>query len=271
METYRLKRIVLIVLVLVNLSLLYVLRSNDLQGHRRQENEYAQLRELYAAHGIDLRTERSAPTETADSATVIRSDAAERNFVAAFLGDALLCREEGSATDYTAPDGGTARLRRNGSLTLSCETPTMDAETARDVLADFGYVLGTSVSADGSYTAARVIEGRTVLGADLTLAFGEKGLTRIEGYYVNSIQEGEQLTSASPTDALARFLRFVLENKLSCQSVEDIRPAWLFSSATLFQSSLSPAWLIFADGEQYYVNVLTQEVAPVTPSADTGI
>lgn len=263
METHRIKRIIIIILALVNAVLLLTLASRQLQARSRQKTEFLQLQELYERNGIALRVPALADREVPVSAAVRRDEKAEEAFIAALLGDDLKKEESGSSASYTAPDGSTARLRRNGALEVWFSVPRLDYASLVSSLQSFGYRFSPLQDGSGSCTATQYIDGHALLGASLTLLFTDGMLSSVEGYYVNSIQEDRETLTLSDADALARFLRYTKAQGIVCSGVDSITQAWLFSSSTLFHSSLSPVLLISTDTLQYYVNPQTQELVPL--------
>ena len=264
METHRIKRIIIIVLALVNAVLLLMLASRQLQTRSQQKAEFSQLQALYERNGIALRIPALSRTELPVSSAVQGSEEAEDAFVAALLGEDLQKERAGSSTSYAAPDGSSARLRRNGALEVHFSILRLSYDAAASALQPFGYRLAPLADDTASCTATQYIDGRAILDAALSLRFEGGLLASIDGYYVNSVQGGQETLTLSDADALMRFLRYMQAQGIVCSGVDHIEQAWLFSSSTLFQSSLSPVLLIRADTSYYYVNPQTQEIVPLS-------
>ena len=263
METHRIKRIIIIILALVNAVLLLMLASRQLQTHSQQKTEFLQLQKLYERNGIALRVPSLSNTELPVSAAVQQNTDAEEAFIAALLGENLTKEESGSSTNYTAPDGSGARLRRNGALELHFSTLHLSYDDAAAALQPFGYRLSPLTGSASRCTATQYIEGRALVDAALSLQFEDGMLSSLIGHYVNSMESSQETLILSDADALTRFLRYTQTQGIVCGGVDSVTQAWLFSSATLFQSSLSPVLLIHTDTAQYYVNPQTQEVVPL--------
>lgn len=263
METYRIKRIIIIILALVNAVLLLLLASKQMQTRKQQQEEFYQLKQLYERNGIALRISSLTDTAAPASALVRQNGEAEETFISALLGENRIKEESGSTTDYTTPDGSTARLRRNGALEVRFRTPRLNYENTAAALQPFGYRLSPVTGSTESCTAVQYRDGCPLLGAALSLHFEDGLLSYLNGYYVHSIQESSEMLTLSDADALTLFLRYTQTQGIVCGGIDSISQAWLFSSSTLFQSSLVPVLLISTDTAQYYVNCEAQEIAPI--------
>ncbi len=261
METHRIKRIIIIILALVNAVLLLMFALRQLQTRSQQKAEFSQLQKLYERNGIALRVPALSHTELPASAAVQQNTEAEEAFIAALLGENLMREESGSSTSYTSPDGSTARLRRNGALEVRFSILRLSYDSADAALQPFGYRLSPLTLNTSSCTATQYIDDRALLGAQLSLRFEDGLLSSLDGYYVNSMRGSQEVLTLSDADALTRFLRYTQSQGIVCSGVDRIDQAWLFSSSTLFQSSLSPVLLIHTDTAQYFVNPQTQEVS----------
>ena len=263
METHRIKRIIIIILALVNAVLLLMLASRQLQTRSQQRAEFSQLQKLYERNGIALRVSSLNEAELPANAAVQQNAEVEEAFISALLGENLTREESGSTISYTAPDGSHARLRRNGALELRFSILRLGYDAVASALQPFGYRLSRPVGSSSICTATQYIDGRPLLGAALSLCFDNGLLASLDGYYVNSMQGSQETLTLSDADALTRFLRYTQAQGIVCSGIDSITQAWLFSSSTLFQSSLSPVLLIRADTSTYYVNPQTQEIAPL--------
>lgn len=261
MQTYRLKNMILIILLLVNLSLLVLIGTNTLQARRAENATLQQLAALYEKNGIALSL-RSLPRQTAGEArTVLRDAEREAAFAEALLGKNET-QESGSTVAYVSA-AGTARFRRNGAVEVSFTAPRFSESACAALLAEYDYapLTGTlSDSGNGSLTTMQAIDGRVVLGGSLTLTFQNGLLSSLSGYYVHSSQLRSADDDFSPADALSEFLSYCLENGVICKSVTAVEPAWFLSTETLFQSALRSAWLIRTDTSEYYVDYKTRTV-----------
>ncbi|MGM9662283.1 MAG: hypothetical protein ACI3WR_04225 [Oscillospiraceae bacterium] len=266
METYQLKKIIIIILALVNLALLGLLGREALQERGAEKRLLQQLGSLYESSGVELSLDRLPEGGSRPSASVGRSAEQEQALAQGFLGS-VSARESGSATLYTS-SAGSLRFRRNGAFELTVDQPFQTEEACVSMLEEFGYSLpdrDTFSGGSGTLYLTQFLSGKAVAGGTLSLTFRDGLLQSASGYYVYSAQEEEPLCDYSAADALTAFLSYCRENGVICGSVQQVEAAWQLSTETLFQSTLTPAWLIATDASYYYVNCITGAIAPLRP------
>ncbi|MGM9619251.1 MAG: hypothetical protein ACI3W8_05410 [Oscillospiraceae bacterium] len=267
METYQLKKIIIIILALVNLALLGLLGWQELQRRGEEKQLLQQLAGLYEASGIELSLDSLPESGSRTTAAVVRSAAQEQALAQGLLGSGVRTQESGSATLYTSP-AGNLRFRRNGAFELTLEQPFQTEEACVALLEKFGYTLqDRDAFSDGSGTLylTQTLSGAAVAGGTAALTFQSGLLESASGYYVYSAQKGQTARDFSAADALTAFLSYCREGGVICGSVQQIEAAWQLDTETLFQSTLTPAWLIATDASYYYVNCATGAVAPLRP------
>lgn len=260
METHQLKRIIIIVLALVNLALLALLGRNEWQQRSAEQETLLQLRTLYASHGVELAVDRLPAAERAVSAVAVSDAARERRLAEALLGGAVTAQDSGSATLYSG-ENGTLRFRRNSFFELSLSRPFLSCDEAAALLEGLGYPL--SDGGGDSLRLAQTLERTVVAGGCVTLGFTDGLLSAASGYYVCGAQEQKSASLCAAADALSAFLQYVQESGLVCGSVQSIAPAWQLSAETLFQSALLPVWLIETDAAFYCVNAAGSRISPL--------
>ena len=259
METYQLKRITIIVLALVNLSLLALLGQSELQQRSAEQQTLMQLKDLYLSSGMELTLNELPRMEKQTSATVQHSAEAEAAFAAVFLGEADV-QESGSSMLYSS-DLGAMRLRRNSAFELNMYSPFLTQETCLHLLAELGYTALPRHGGDSTVYLIQTVDGMPVIGSTVTLHFSGGYLSSAGGFYIADLQAGDSISSYTAADALSAFLQYALEQEIAPLSVRDIFPARQLSAETLFQSTLQPAWIIQTEGASYYVNHDGSEIA----------
>ena len=262
METYQLKRITILVLLLVNLALLGLLGQSALQQRNARQQALMHLKDLYLSSGAELALDTLPREEKQNSATVQHSSAAEAAFAAAFLGEADM-QESGSSMLYSSKLGA-MRLRRNSAFELNMYSPCLTEEACLTLLGELGYTTFSHRDSNGTVYLTQAVEGIPVVDATVTLHFSGGFLTSATGFYITGIQETENLPSYTAADALSSFLQYTLEQKIAPLRVLGITPARQLSAQTLFQSTLLPAWIIRTENAVYYVGYGGSEIAPLS-------
>ena len=141
METYRLKNIAIVILLLLNACLLFMVGQQYFQSLQTQRRSAAQLRELYRSSQLALDSRLDLSQQPLDILTLARQAETERAIAAALLGgEALATSQGGGIYSYEAHDS-TIQFRAGGSFYGSrLDLPVEDAAAfARSFCNRFGY------------------------------------------------------------------------------------------------------------------------------------
>ena len=116
METYRLKNIAIVILLLLNACLLFMVGQQYFQSLQTQRRSAAQLRELYRSSQLALDSRLDLSQQPLDILTLARQAETERAIAAALLGgEALATSQGGGIYSYEAHDS-TIQFRAGGSF-----------------------------------------------------------------------------------------------------------------------------------------------------------
>ena len=154
MESSRLKNIIILILVLMDLFLLGSLasrRTAELSARRRGEE---QLVELFAADQISLDPDLIPYHAPPASRTLVRALEQERAIATALLGKSLRQSNSGDVVHGSDRDAGAALFRSNGSFDVAGTLSSGSAEeVCREFCKAFGYRDLAFFLEDGSGTA----------------------------------------------------------------------------------------------------------------------
>lgn len=261
METYQLKKITIIVLLLVNLALLALLGQSALQQRSAEQQALMQLKDLYLSSGMELALDALPHAEKQSAATVQHSLDEEIAFAEAFLGKADL-QESGSSMLYSSQLGA-MRLRRNSAFELNMYTLTLTKEHCLSLMESLGYTAFPYHESSNTIYLTQTIDAVPLVDTMATLHFSGDFLTSASGFYITGVQEGDALSPYTAADALSAFLQYALEQEITSLRVQSISPTLRLSAETLFQSNLLPAWVIQTEKNSYYVSYGGDEIAPL--------
>lgn len=264
MERYRLKNIIILILVLVNVSLLSSLvyrKSEESAALRQMEQE---LVELFASSGVTLE-EHAISLETPSAPlTLTRSEALERQAAEFLLGTALCTSSQGGSSTYTG-SLGSVQFRANGSFEangLLCEEDPEDF--CRKFCSKFSYSgLSFRLDSDTQYTGTAVFqhEKRPVYNCTVTFTIREGQLVRVVGTLLPedgvSTDGGDLLSAAA---ALTTFQQMRLEEGTVGSSILSTELCYELQSTAAAPLTLESAWCIATDISRYYVNCSTGEI-----------
>jgi len=276
----KVKNLLLLILLLVNLTLLALVVPQRLAQRRQADAAVRHLENLFASYGLTL--ESGVLPDQAKPLTAMElepdSDAA-LTAAKALLGDELLAQDgEGRlAVTYDA-DGGRCTISRGGQLTASL-TGTESSEnlgsTAKELLRRMK-IDAASVSAPvrrsaGVYelTAVQRLAGEPVFSASLVFSFRNSMLRAVDGTVhltTGSIVSAGRERCISCNDALVAFLASRDTLGWVGGTITGVEQGYVraeTASAAVIQ--LTPGWLISTDTGSYWINGLTRDVCVFKP------
>ena len=265
MESFRLKNIAILILLLLNVFLLLLLGFRQLQAHRSASEAETQLRGLYASHNLSLSSKIDLSSPSLSRLTLSRNTDTEAAIAAFLLGDESASSDQGGGIIQYSGSTGSILFRAGGHFDgsgLSRAVPDIDSFTG-DFLARFGYgdPVGLITDGTGTVSAIQYAADVPVSGCSITLHFQDGILTQVSGAHISlqdaSVDSSEPLTCIS---ALVRFLDHRNSSGIVCSSVEDIRCVYVLQSTTS-SMRLLPVWQIKTNTYDYFVDCSTGTVS----------
>lgn len=265
METFRLKNIAILILLLLNAGLLALIGSQRWQSQRAASETAHQLEALCAASQLALDSGLQLDQQPLSSLAISRHDETERVIASYLLGGSAVSSSQGGGIYSYSSDKGSIQFRSGGSFDGSRLEVTVDDITAfsEKFCSEFGYrdmtldVRGGS----GSMTAVQEVAGVTVYGCTAALYFDNGVLTGVTGAHVSLENAGVE--SAGRIDcvtALVRFLDYRNATGIVCSEVTDIQCVYLLQAAAA-TVRLLPVWRIETDTNPYFVDCATGAVS----------
>ena len=261
MERYRLKNIIILILVLVNLSLLSSLLYSQKEKHgilRRTEDELVQ---LFAASDITLARSAISWDTPPASISMSRSSDQERELAQLLLGSPFRETSQGGINTYYSGNG-TLQIRSNGSYEATLfHFSTDTAEFLKSFSSAFSYsepIFSLDEDGTGSASLTCLYENRPVYNAGAQLVLTEGKITSVSGTLLPKI--GSLLGETEPLScsaALTTFLQMRLTEGTVGSSILSTHLCYEFQSTSASAISLSSAWCIETDVATYYVNAST--------------
>lgn len=257
METYRLKNIAIVILLLLNACLLMMVGYQRLQSYRAERRGAERLRELYQHSqlkldgGIDLFQQSLGPL------SISRSAEAEQSIASALLGGSALSTSQGGGIYSYESNGRTIQFRAGGSFYGSrLSLPVEDvSEFARDFCKRFGYDdpdLQVS-GGGGSAIAVHLAGGVPVSNCAVELYFEDGCLSSVMGAHISLqdavMEPGHRMTCIT---ALIKFLDYRNTTGVICSEVTGVRCVYQLQSVS--ELKLLPVWEVATDTNTYYVD-----------------
>jgi len=262
LDRYRLKNVIIIILLLVNCFLVGSLAIQQSSEYTARVQTEEQLVALFAADGMTL--DRTAISKSVPPAclSMTRDTAHDRAVAAFFLGTALSQDNQGDTYTYTGTSG-VAIFRSNGSFDIAGTLSTGNAQsTCRDFCKAFDYddpVFLLDENGDGSATASARHNKLSVFNSTVTFSFSGGTLITVGGTLLpesSSVAESTQepLSAVAALTALQKMRR---ESGAVVSAITGMYPCYELQSSTTTHISLVPAWCIVTNTSKYYVNCMT--------------
>ena len=263
METYRLKNIAILILLLLNAFLLMLLGYQYMQSRQSDEDMLEQMHVLFSGNQLSLSDSVDLLQPVLSPLTLSRSTEMEANMADALLGEDVESASQGGGIySYSSP-AGSLQFRSGGSFDSSqLFLPVSDvSDFALSFCEAFDYqdvdiqLSGSS----GTVTAIQYVAGVPVLGCGLTMVFYNGILTEVSGAHITldnaSLTSGEQLTCAS---ALVRFLDYRSTAGIICSEVASLSCIYYLQETS---STLVPVWQVETDTYTYLVDASSGEIS----------
>lgn len=268
MDRYRLKNIIILILLLVNGFLLGSLsmRQTSEKASHRQTAE--QLSVLFAADGMALDADDVPSAPPPAGLTLSRDLELEARAAAFFLGkNPIQSQQGGDIYAYTGSDGsGAAQFRVGGSFDIACALSGRDGPALiRDFCREFSYaepVFLLDKNGSGSAAATARRSKLTVFNCTVAFTLDHGELVAVSGTLLPekgtaAAYDPEPLSAAA---ALTAFQKTRRERQAAVSAVTEVVPCYELQSSTM---SLQPGWCVVTDTERYYVNCITGAVTTI--------
>lgn len=263
METYRLKNIAILILLLLNLCLLGLLGYQRHQARQTDRETRRQLISLFDASQITLDEKLDLTQQPLPPMSLSRQEDAEQAVAAYLLGEEPQVSGQGAITTYAA-EHGSIQFRAGGrfdggELSLAVEDPeAFLAEFCRQ----FGYrPADVRLSGDtGTASAVLYVSGVPVFGCEVTLTFQSGVLTTAVGVFVSPADAaGEGGRQMDCVTALVRFLDYRNAYGAVCSQISDVFCVYTLRGTTS-SPRLLPSWQVRTDTYDCLVDCATGDV-----------
>ena len=264
METYRLKNIVILILVILNLFLAALLVHYRLQGARAHQAMLDELHALFSANAISLAEDLDLDAAPLASLSVQRDLDEEAEIAAMLLGEPAPAEHQGGGIYSYSAGSGTVHFRSGGNFdyTPAQPRPIDDPQGfCERFCQDYGYVPAAGFSGDtGTFTATQYVGESAIYNCTVTFQFEDGRLSALSGTHVSTVPTGSTPTSLTAVDALVRLLDYRNETGMVCNSIQDIVPVYEVQSGPSATLQLAAKWQITADAYVYYVDCAAGDI-----------
>ena len=263
MQWDKVKNVLIVILLVVNLFLIGNFGAKIWQNYQRSEELEADLRTLTQEYGRQLDDSFRLPKDKVlPILSIDRSRTDEETVAQAMLGEAVERTEQEDGTVLFQSDSGKVEWHADGTVQAECTTGEAAPEDAsaalrlaRRLLSDWGLQAeDESLHADGlTVTMTGTVAGRPVHNRRLTLQFDEDGGVALTGLWsfgtpYTTVQGSG--VSCNAADALLEFAARAQE----VGRIDSMTAGYRMEMDSNRRLQLTPTWKISTDSGEYLVD-----------------
>lgn len=264
MEWSKIKNIILLILLGLNLFLLVIVASQELQAHQFRREARAEAVELLERNGIAVDPDRLPPDTSLPVQVLEEEESGTDALARALLGEDAVRQSGGVRQVYTSPLGemeafSTGRFAADltaGAQLLGESKPEQHASALLQragIQADFV----ESGSAEGMLrlTYCQRWGDTPVFNAQISLTYAGGALRHMEGVLLpGESGAGREEETVTVATLLVRFLSQRNESGRMFSEIQSMVPGYHLSATRPF--TLTPAWYITTDTGTYLLSAL---------------
>lgn len=271
MDKLSVKKLIIILLAIVNVFLLVLVVSIAKQETDAEKLRSKALLDILANHNINLADGVELPEKCPDVIVLERSLKKERKMLSALLGKCDYEDQGGNIYIFGGQDAvGQASIRGTGDFKIALDTAVIPVESdyiaaAKKTLQklsinynDKSLKLGEE---DGltCVTAICTYKKHNILNAKINLYFSERQLLFLTGRRPPDIK-ADSITVNSGMDGITimmNFLEYIRQSGQVCNTILGITTEYFIDSATVGDCTLTPVWYIKTDVGNFYFDGVT--------------
>lgn len=272
MEHSKIKNIIIIVLLVVNIIFLVLFLIGRIETGKLEKKTKEDLIRIFDLHGISLDMSVIPSYPELGSYEVLRDTESEKAIAEGILGKCEVNELGGNIFQYKSALGE-GIFRGNGEFSITLAEGIPISDTTIKGLSSYLGSMNIAVdwkSAETEYTHGRlssvrftdVFEEYPIFNCRITMSFTDGKLMSLYGRRLTSTPSP---AASEPMigvyTALIGFLSSVEESNLICNEITAISPGYSFSASVSGSGRLVQYWCVSTDVGKYYVNGLTGEMS----------
>ena len=263
MERYRLKNIIILILLLLNGFLLAALAIRGTEERTARRTQQQELVSLFAADGMTLDPDLIPENVSVSSYTLLRDESLEQKVATFLLGNGAKPDDQGGGIYTYVTRQGTAIFRDTSSFDAALSSPENDAQDlCRRFCQEFSYdapVFHLDDSGSGTATAVRMWDKTPVFNSTITFTIDKGTVTTVSGSllpstYTEDTENQDLLTAFA---ALTAFQQMRHESSSVVSTITEISLCYELQSTVTTPMVLVPSWYIATDTAAFYVNCIS--------------
>jgi len=273
MSISRLKTLVIILLVLLNILFLTIIIRDTVVGTYIEKQAVENICELLRLRGISIKPEAVGAYIPLSEMKTTRDIEAEAMFAAIVL-DETKMTDQGVIYHYENEQRGIAKFFSAGDFEIRLNPGVISStndrvktvrELLRDMKLEISYIALSGEPERETVAATCAYKKASIFNCIIEFVFNGDNLELIRGRYITGIVETESSATLSTAGtALLGLYRAVKSGEISCTSVESIEAGYYYLVAGSFgEGSMVPTWFIVTDNGSYMLEEGTGNIKPV--------
>ena len=260
----KVKNIVILILILLNLCLLLLIVGQHLQSMRYEEETLRQTLAALSLNGITVEKDALPDEMELPILNVTKDEEKEQQTAALLLGDGVISTNSGGMSIYSSPTGNLSFYGGGavmGDLALEWRDLVGADSPTSALLKGLEIEPWSLTPGENEMEVIPLINGAPVFNGTLTFRYDGDILVGIEGRMPGLCtphQEQEPVITV-PT-ALISLLEYVTESGTVCRSVRGMVPGYYVTSSGTDSARLSPCWRVQTDTVTFYISALDGKV-----------
>jgi len=259
----KVKNIIIVILVALNICLLALIVNQQMQSMRYAEETLTRTLAVLEENGIEARRERLPVAEQLTSMTSTRDEEKEKSAAEFLLGPNVISSYSGGMSIHSSVSGNLSFYggAMTGTLSLPWSGYTSAQSHAESMLQGMGIEVWKTERTENIVTAVPALNGIPMFNAKIEFTYEADLLKKIEGRFPGiTSPEQEQIQPVTIPTALISLLEYVMESGTVCRSVQEVVPGYFVTSTGADSARISQCWRVETDTVPFFIDAETGNV-----------
>lgn len=267
MERYRIKTVIIVILLIINGFLLVLVGARKTESLRYEQSALEGTIQVLSKHGIELAPEVIANRESRQLGVTERSVETEAQIASVLLGENAVGENRGGGLYTYSTQLGELSFRAGGELSVqlaenavwNADDPVSHSDALMASLQiECHRVRSELSSGSGKIQYVQLLDGSPLFSCQLTFTYEAGRLVSISGNLLAADEpEMESGTVLTLPTVLMRFLDDVISSGDVCSAILAVEPGYLISQSFTSTIQLRPTWYISTNTADYYMDGVT--------------
>ena len=275
MDKSKIKNFIIIVLALVNICLIFIVVSSDIEERKIAAYRTETLVNVLSENGITLNPDINLSESIPPLLSLKRDLDTEKHRISALIGSCFREDKGGNCYYYQGSDGqanfrgtGEFEISMNSGVIATGNDPVATAKATLKKMNIEASDIEPIVVDDGTTITVTLCcswDGASIYNEKISFVFTPAYLWLINGTRpldtINSKQSSESYPDS--VTILMNFLKFVNDTGSVCSEIKDLKTEYYMYSAVSENCTLRPVWCIETDSGLYYIDAASGEAENV--------